>query len=161
MIDAPPKYFRLTPGREVRLRGAYFVTCTGYVTGDDGEVVEVHATYDLDTRWQRTRRAQGQVDHALVRRPHTPAMRPWRCTSACSPPRCRVRRRANHSTTCTPPRANCSEHCKVEAAVTDTAPGQVVQFERLGYFAHDPREHLLFHRTVGLKDEWANIQKRT
>ena len=48
----------------------------------------------------------------------------------------------------------------VEPALADTAPGEVVQFERLGYFAHDPREPMLFHRTVGLKDEWANIQKR-
>ena len=53
------------------------------------------------------------------------------------------------------------EHCKLETALGDTAPGQVVQFERLGYFAHDPRQALLFHRTVGLKDEWANIQKRS
>jgi glutaminyl-tRNA synthetase len=50
--------------------------------------------------------------------------------------------------------------CKVEAALADTPPGNVVQFERLGYFAHDPRESLLFHRTVGLRDEWANIKKR-
>lgn len=42
----------------------------------------------------------------------------------------------------------------------DVVPGQVVQFERLGYYAHDPRVHGLFHRTVGLKDEWANVQKR-
>ena len=50
--------------------------------------------------------------------------------------------------------------CRVEAALADTPPGEVVQFERLGYFAHDPREPMLFHRTVGLRDEWANIQKR-
>jgi glutaminyl-tRNA synthetase len=49
----------------------------------------------------------------------------------------------------------------VEPALADAAPGEVVQFERLGYFAHDPRERMLFHRTVGLKDEWANIQKRS
>ena len=47
-----------------------------------------------------------------------------------------------------------------EAALADTEPGEVVQFERIGYFAHDPREAMLFHRTVGLRDEWANIQKR-
>jgi glutaminyl-tRNA synthetase len=50
---------------------------------------------------------------------------------------------------------------KVEPALTETEPGQVVQFERLGYFAHDPESAMLFHRTVGLKDEWANVQKRT
>ena len=50
--------------------------------------------------------------------------------------------------------------CRVEAALADTAPGEVVQFERLGYFAHDTRQPMLFHRTVGLRDEWANLQKR-
>jgi len=50
--------------------------------------------------------------------------------------------------------------CKVEAALADTAPGEVVQFERLGYFAQDTATRLLFHRTVGLRDEWAAIQKR-
>ena len=49
----------------------------------------------------------------------------------------------------------------VEPALADTAPREVVQFERLGYFAHDPDQPMLFHRTVGLRDEWANIQKRT
>jgi glutaminyl-tRNA synthetase len=52
-------------------------------------------------------------------------------------------------------------HGKAEAALAHTAAGQVVQFERLGYFAHDPSMPMVFHRTVGLKDEWANIQKRT
>ena len=50
--------------------------------------------------------------------------------------------------------------CKVEGALSNAKPGSVVQFERLGYFAHDPREPMLFHRTVGLRDEWASIQKR-
>jgi glutaminyl-tRNA synthetase len=50
---------------------------------------------------------------------------------------------------------------KAESALTATSPGEVVQFERLGYFALDPRLPMVFHRTVGLKDEWANIQKRS
>ena len=50
--------------------------------------------------------------------------------------------------------------CKLEPELANTAPGEVVQFERLGYFAADPQTPLLFHRTVGLRDEWANIQKR-
>ena len=49
---------------------------------------------------------------------------------------------------------------KAEAAMGEVAAGQVVQFERLGYYAHDPLQYSLFHRTVGLKDEWANVQKR-
>ena len=51
--------------------------------------------------------------------------------------------------------------CKVEPALADVEPGQVVQFERLGYFALDPERPMYFHRTVGLRDEWANIQRRS
>ena len=51
--------------------------------------------------------------------------------------------------------------CRFEPVLGDTAPGDVVQFERLGYFAHDPRTPLLFHRTVGLRDEWARISARS
>jgi glutaminyl-tRNA synthetase len=51
-------------------------------------------------------------------------------------------------------------HGKAEAALTGAGAGTVVQFERLGYFAHDPEGGMVFHRTVGLKDEWANVQKR-
>jgi glutaminyl-tRNA synthetase len=50
--------------------------------------------------------------------------------------------------------------CRFEPAIADTAPGEVLQFERLGYYAHDPRESLLFHRTVGLRDEWARVSAR-
>ena len=53
------------------------------------------------------------------------------------------------------------DNCMFEPSIADLAPGEVVQFERLGYFAHDPRTQLLFHRTVGLRDEWARIQRRS
>ena len=66
MAEPPPKYFRLSPGKEVRLRGAYFVTATGFDTDADGNVVEVQVTYDPETRGrQRPGRSQGQVDDAL------------------------------------------------------------------------------------------------
>ena len=161
MIDAPPKYFRLTPGREVRLRGAYFVTCTGYTTDDTGAVVEVQCTYDPDTRggnapdgrkvkstmhWVSAAHAL-DATVALYRRLFTAEV-PGEATG-------------EPFDDLDPDSRELLEHCKLETALGDTAPGQVVQFERLGYFAHDPRQALLFHRTVGLKDEWANIQKRS
>ncbi len=65
------------------------------------------------------------------------------------------------STTSTPYRARWSRDAKAEAALAEIAPGEVVQFERLGYFAKDGDDPTLFHRTVGLRDEWANIQKRS
>jgi glutaminyl-tRNA synthetase len=159
-VDAPPKYFRLTPGAEVRLRGAYYLRCTGYTLGADGEVDEVQCTYDPDTRSGNApdgRKVKATIhwvaaDHAVdatvalyerLFRAEVPG-------EATGDPFDDLDRDSREVVT----------GCKVEAALADTPLGAVVQFERIGYFAHDPREPLLFHRTVGLRDEWANIQKR-
>lgn len=161
MVDAPPKYFRLTPGREVRLRGAYFVTCTGYTADADGNVVEVQCTYDPDTKGGNApdgRKVKSTMHwvsdaHALDA---TVALYE-RLFSADVPGEAT----GEAFDDLNPNSRELLEHCKLEAALAGAAPGEVVQFERLGYFAHDPRQPLLFHRTVGLKDEWANIQKRS
>ncbi|MDO8392617.1 MAG: glutamine--tRNA ligase/YqeY domain fusion protein [Actinomycetota bacterium] len=157
--EAPPKYFRLTPGAEVRLRGAYYVKCTGFTADADGTVTEVLATYDPDTRggnapdgrkvkatihWVSTAHAV-DVTAALYERlfdAEVPGERTGDPFDDLHP--------------------NTREivHGKAEAALGEVAPGQVVQFERLGYFAQDGEQAGLFHRTVGLKDEWANVQKR-
>ena len=160
MVEPAPKYFRLSPGKEVRLRGAYFLRCTGYTLGDDGEVESVQCTFDPDTRsgnasdgrkvkatihWVS---AQHAVDAtaALYSRLFSAEVPGERTGEAFDD----LDRASRELLT----------DCKVEAALADAAAGQVVQFERLGYFAHDPRDPMLFHRTVGLRDEWANIQKR-
>ena len=160
MADPPPKYFRLSPGNEVRLRGAYLVTCTGFDTADDGSVTTVYATHDPaskggnapDGRKVRSTMHWVSARHAV---PATVALYE-RLFSAEVPgertgdPYDDLNRDSREVLT----------GCMVEAALADTAPGDVVQFERIGYFARDAREAMLFHRTVGLKDEWANIQKR-
>jgi glutaminyl-tRNA synthetase len=160
MADPPPKYFRLTPGREVRLRGAYLVTCTGYETDDDGNVATVLATYDPDTK------GGSAPDGRKVK-----STMHWVSTAHAVPATVALYQRLF---TAEVPGADTGDPlddvdpssrevltgCQVEAALADTPPGEVVQFERIGYFAHDPREPMLFHRTVGLRDEWANIQKR-
>ncbi|GAB3624843.1 glutamine--tRNA ligase/YqeY domain fusion protein [Mariniluteicoccus endophyticus] len=155
----PPKFFRLSPGREVRLRGAYLVTCTDVLKDDEGNVVEVHATADLESRggtapdgrkvkstmhWVSAPHAV-QVEVALYERLFTteaPGQATGEPLDDLNPDSRKVRTGW------------------AEQAIGDAAPGEVVQFERLGYFAHDPRTPMLFHRTVGLRDEWANIQKR-
>jgi glutaminyl-tRNA synthetase len=155
----PPKFFRLSPGREVRLRGAYLVTATSVDKDAGGNVVTVHATYDPATRggdapdgrkvkstmhWVSAAHAV-DVTVALYERLFTTPV-PGEATGE--------------------PLDDLNPHSRelvqgqAEASLADIAPGQVVQFERLGYFAHDPDEHLLFHRTVGLRDEWAAIQRR-
>ena len=160
MEVAPPKYFRLTPGREVRLRSAYLVTCTGCVKDDHGNVVEVHCTYDPatsggnapDGRKVKSTMHWVSADHAvdatvaLYERLFTAEL-PGEATG-------------DPFDDLNPDSRELLTDCKLEPALADTPPGAVVQFERLGYFAHDPLTPMLFHRTVGLRDEWANIQKR-
>lgn len=156
----PPKYFRLSPGREVRLRGAYFVTATDVVKDDEGNVVEVHATYDPETKGGNApdgRRVKSTMH--WVSAPHaedaTVALYD-RLFTAEAP----GERTGEALDDLNPGSREVLSGCRVEAALSDTAPGDVVQFERLGYFAADTEQPMLFHRTVGLRDEWAAIQKR-
>jgi glutaminyl-tRNA synthetase len=159
MADPPPKYYRLSPGTEVRLRGAYLVTCTSYDDTPDGLVV--YATYDPESRggsapdgrkvkstmhWVSAAHAV-PVEVALYDRLFG-AEAPGAATG-------------DPLDDLNPSSLELRQGCRAEAALAGAAPGEVVQFERLGYFAHDPRTPMLFHRTVGLRDEWANIQKRT
>ena len=158
-LDPPPKYYRLTPGREVRLRAGYFITATDAVTDEDGNVVEVHCTYDPETaggqapdgrkvkstiHWVSAPTAVDATVHLydrLFTDPH-PGSGDTDALDSLNP----------HSRE--------SVRAKLEPALADVEVGQVVQFERLGYFAADLDDPAVFHRTVGLRDEWANIQKR-
>jgi glutaminyl-tRNA synthetase len=160
MIDPPKKFFRLAPGREVRLRAGYFITCTDVETDPDGEVVRLLCTYDPETAGGQApdgRKVKATIhwvsaDHAvdgtvvLYDRLFTdshPGSDGGDPLASLNPASREIR-----------------TGCKLEPALADTPLGEVVQFERLGYFAHDLDEPLTFHRTVGLRDEWANIQKR-
>jgi glutaminyl-tRNA synthetase len=161
MAEPAPKYFRLFPGNEVRLRGAYLVTATDFDTDADGNVVEVRVTYDPESRggnapdgrkvkstmhWvSRAHAVDGTV--ALYDRLFTAEV-PGEATGEAFDDLNPNSRELLHD-------------AKLEPALADVDPGQVVQFERLGYFAADPDQPGLFHRTVGLRDEWANIQKRS
>ena len=159
-LDPPPKYFRLTPGREVRLRAGYFITAQDAVTDADGNVTEVHCTYDPETaggqapdgrkvkstiHWVSAARAIDATVHLYDRlfvdsHPGTDGADPMDALN--------------------PNSRETLVGAKLEPALADVEPGQVVQFERLGYFAADLDDASVFHRTVGLRDEWANIQKR-
>lgn len=163
MLDPPKKFYRLSPGTEVRLRGGYFITATEAITDDAGRVVEVRCTYDPETRggqapdgrkvkatmhWVSAGHALDAIVHLydrLFADPH-PGRDDDPLTSL-NPASCET------------------VTAKVEPAVADTPPGEVIQLERLGYFARDTEAAaadapLTLHRTVGLRDEWANIQKR-
>jgi glutaminyl-tRNA synthetase len=159
MVEPSPKYYRLSVGSEVRLRGAFFVKCTGYESDAQGNVTEVRCTYDPDTRggnspagrkvkatihWVSTAHAV-DVQVALYERLFTAEVPGERTGEPLDD-----LNRDSRILLAT----------KAESALATVPRGQVVQFERLGYFAADGVEPNLFHRTVGLKDEWANVQKR-
>jgi len=158
-LDPPPKYFRLSPGREVRLRGGYFVTATDAVVGDDGEVLEVRCTYDPETRGGQApdgRKVKSTIhwvsaDHAVDATVHL-----YERLFVDPHPGAEGRDPMDSLN----PASRETLLAKVEPSVAEVLPGEVIQLERLGYFAADPHDVLTLHRTVGLRDEWANIQKR-
>ncbi len=158
--DPPPKYYRLTPGREVRLRAGYFITATDAVTDDDGKVVEIHATYDPETKGGQApdgRKVKATIhwvsaDHAIDGTVHL-----YERLFATEHPGAET---GDPLDDLDPESRETRTDVKLEPALADAEPGTVVQFERLGYFAVDPEQPRTFHRTVGLRDEWANIQKR-
>ena len=156
----PPKFFRLSPGREVRLRGAYLITATDAVLDPDGHVVQVNATYDPASRGGNApdgRKVKSTMHWVSAPHAVTATVALYdRLFSAPVP----GERTGEPLDDLNPDSRELLTDCRLEATLAQTAPGEVVQFERLGYFAHDPREPRLFHRTVGLRDEWAAIQKR-
>ena len=159
-VSPPPKFYRLSIGREVRLRGAYFVTATEVVTDDDGQVVEVLATYDPQTKGGDApdgRKVKSTMH--WVSRPHAVA------ASVALYDRLFVTALPGETTgepldDLNPNSRELLQGCWLEAALSGARPGVADQFERLGYFAADPDEPMHFHRTVGLRDEWAAIRKR-
>jgi glutaminyl-tRNA synthetase len=157
--EPPPKFYRLTPGREVRLRNAYFVTAVDSVTSDDGTVVQVNCTYDPTTRGGNApdRRKVKSTMH-WVSAAHA--------VEGTANMYGRLFTDSHPGSDGSDPLASLNPHAndvcsaKLEPALADVEAGEVVQFERLGYFAADLDDPSTFHRTVGLRDEWANIQKR-
>ena len=160
MVEAPPKYFRLAPGREVRLRGAYYLRCTGYTLDEAGEVVEVQCTYDPETRDGSApdgRRVKATIHWLSTAHATTASVSLYERLFSAEVP---GERTGDPFDDLNPASRETLTHCLVEPALAEVPPGAVVQFERLGYFAHDARTALAFHRTVGLRDEWANVKKR-
>ena len=161
MEDPPRKFFRMTPGREVRLRYAYFITCTEIIKNDAGEVVELRCTYDPATRGGNA--PDGRKVKATLH---------WASAAASVKTEIRV---YDHLFAKPDPGAGGGDFvddlnpasltvltgCMAEPAVRDAEPGIPIQFERQGYFCADPDstpDHPVFNRTVGLRDAWARVQ---
>ncbi len=162
MEDPPKKFFRLGPGREVRLRYAYFVTCTDVIKDDTGEIVELRCTYDPATRGGNApdgRKVKGTMHWVSAEHAVTAEARLY-----------------GHLFNRPDPGADGDflgdieadsvevlQNCRLEPALADAPAGETVQFERLGYFCADPESTAdapVFNRTLPLRDSWAKAKKK-
>ena len=162
MEEAPKKFFRMTPGKEVRLKNAYIVMCTGCKKNDQGEVEEIYAEYDPESKSGMPgagRKVKGTLH--------------WLSTAHCLPAEVRLYDRLfsienpsaderDFRELLNPDSLKVLTNCYVEKYLQEKQAGDFLQFQRIGYFTIDldsTQDHLVFNKTVGLKDTWAKINK--
>ena len=163
MEDPPKKFFRMGPGREVRLKGAYIVKCEDYIKDENGTITEIHCTYDPDTKSGGSganRKVKGtlhwvSVDHAI-----DAEIRLYDRLFMDEDP-------AGHKDKdfkefLNPDSLEVLKNCKLEPSLKSAIAGDKFQFQRLGYFCVDPDstdKNLVFNRTVPLRDSWSKKNK--
>ncbi len=162
MEDAPKKFFRMTPGKEVRLKNAYIVMCTECVKDVDGNIIEIHAEYDKESKSGMSganRKVKGTLH--------------WVSVDHCKKAEVRIYDRLfnvenpsnderDFRELLNPDSLQVLDNCYVEEYAAKAKPGQYLQFQRIGYFMADldsSENHLVFNKTVGLKDTWAKQNK--
>ena len=165
MEDSPKKYFRLSPGREVRLKDAYYVKCVDVVKNENGEVVEVHCTYDPETRggWlPGGRKVRGTLHWVSAAHSLEAEVRLYDRLFTKEDPS-DVGEGADFKDNLNPNSLEVLTSCRVEPSLAGAAPGSRYQFLRKGYFCVAPDssdEKLVFNQTISLRDTWAKIQKK-
>jgi len=165
--DPPKQYFRLSPGREVRLRYGYFITCTGVVKDSSGNVTELRCTYDPATRGGNAPPDGRKVKSTIhwVSAPHAidAEARLYETLFTKENPN-DLEEGQEFTDLLNPNSLEVVTGCKLEPSLAGAAPGASYQFERLGYFCVDADSApgaLVFNRTVALRDTWAKIEKKT
>ena len=162
MEDAPKKFFRLSPGKEVRLKNAYIIKCTGCKKNDDGTIEEIYAEYDPESK-SGMEGANRKVKGTLH----------WVSKDHCLPAEVRLYDRLftvenpsaderDFRELLNPDSLTVLSNCYVEKYLAEKKPGDFLQFQRIGYFTPDldsTPQKLVFNRTVGLKDTWAKMNK--
>ena len=164
--DPPRRWFRLAPGREVRLRYAYYITCVGVVKDEQtGEVVELHCTYDPETRggWAPDgRKVRGTLHWVSAAHAPKAEVRLYDRLFAVANP-LGEEDGADFTAYLNPNSLETLTSCRVEPSLAGAAPGSRYQFERKGYFCVDAVDSsagaLVFNRTISLRDSWAKIEK--
>jgi glutaminyl-tRNA synthetase len=161
--EPPKKFFRLAPGREVRLRGTYFITCTGVTKDDEGNITELRCSHDPATRGGDApdgRKVKATIHWVSAQHALDTEVRLYDRLFLSENPGAGGR---DLKDDLNPVSLEVLTDCKLEPSAAGASPGTRYQFERLGYFAVDPDsspQRLVFNRTVGLKDTWARIQNR-
>jgi glutaminyl-tRNA synthetase len=163
MEEPPAKFYRLAPGREVRLRYAYFIRCEGVVKDADGNIVELRCTYDPATRGGDSpdgRKVKATLHWVSASEAIEAEVRLYDTLFTVRDPSS-VPEGADWKSTLNPQSLEVIKGAKLEPSLADARPESRWQFERLGYFVADRRDskpgHLVFNRTVTLRDEWAKI----
>ncbi len=165
MEDPPRKFFRLAPGREVRLRYAYFITCTEVIKDENGEITELHCTYDPETRGGDApdgRRVKATMHWVSAEGALDAEIRLYDHLFTKENPE-DVEDGQDFTANLNPDSLKVLTGCKIEPSVKNTKPLDRFQFERIGYFCTDTDstpDKLIFNRTVGLRDTWAKVQKQ-
>lgn len=161
----PKKFFRLSPGQEVRLRYAYIIRCVGVVKDErTGEVVELHCTYDPQTRSgsaQAGRKVKGTLHWVSASHALDAEVRLYDSLFLKADPG-DIEEGQDWTSKLNPNSLECLTGCRVEPSLAGAPPGSRYQFERQGYFCVDPDSSggkLVFNRTVALRDTWAKIEK--
>jgi len=161
----PPKYFRLSPGKEVRLRYGYFITCQSVVKDDKGQIVEVHCTYDPATRGGNSpdgRKVKSTIHWVSAPHAISAEVRVYENLFTKADPS-DVPEGQDFTVNLNPNSLELISHAKLEPSLAQVAPGTRYQFERLGYFCVDADSRpgaKVFNRTVALKDTWAKVEKK-
>jgi glutaminyl-tRNA synthetase len=159
--DPPKQFYRLAPGREVRLRYAYFIKCVSAVKNERGEVVELHCTYDPATRGGDApdgRKVKSTIHWVSAAHALQAEARLYDYLFTQPDPD----EAEDFTSTVNPNSLEVLTSCHIEPSLANAKPGDRFQFERQGYFCVDPDStdgKLVFNRSVGLKDTWAKIEK--
>jgi len=161
----PPKYFRLSPGKEVRLRYGYFITAKSVVKDDQGDVIEVHCTYDPATRGGNApdgRKVKSTIHWVSAQHAVDAEVRGYENLFT-KENLAEIPEGKDVLDYLNPNSLEVIPHAKLEPSLANAVPGSRYQFERLGYFCGDPDSKPgapVFNRTVALKDAWAKLEKK-
>ncbi|MCL4384962.1 MAG: glutamine--tRNA ligase/YqeY domain fusion protein [Actinobacteria bacterium] len=164
MENPPNKFYRLSPGREVRLRYAYFIKCVDVIKDKNGNILELHCVYDPSTKGGNApdgRKVKSTLHWVSARHAITAEVRLYDKLFIKENP-LKLKDGEDFKDNLSPNSLVVINNCKLEPYLKKVKPGEVYQFERLGYFCVDTdttNEKIIFNRTVTLKDEWAKISK--